>query len=191
MGTRAMTNPEQAAFVYFMELNDARSAMDLKPMNEAVDLIRGTMGRIYVAGNGGSAAIADHLCCDFTKGTHKEDSPPIKTFSLMSNVAMLTAISNDFDYAQSISKQIEYYCTPTDLLILISSSGNSPNVVQACQAAQAKWMKVIGLTGFHGGKLKEMADVSIHVPSSNYGIVEDTHQSIMHILAQILKGGAA
>lgn len=178
---------EGKALGYFMELRDAQQGMDLKPLGAAIELIRNTLGRIYVAGNGGSASISDHLCCDFTKGTYSPESPGIKTYSLVSNTAMLTALANDFSYEDSLSKQIEMYATPTDLLILISSSGNSVNVVRACQAAQAKWMKVIALTGFNGGKLAQICDVNLHVPSTNYGIVEDTHQSLMHIMSQLLK----
>lgn len=142
--------------------------------------------RVYVAGNGGSSAIADHLCCDWTKGTHVSAMPSLKTHSLSASVGLLTALSNDFSYEQAFERQLEMYAEKGDLVVLISSSGNSPNVVKAAQAARDMGATVLGLTGFSGGKLRELAHLSVHVPVNNYGIVEDAHQSVMHVLAQYL-----
>jgi phosphoheptose isomerase len=104
---------------------------------------------------------------------------------LTSNTALLTAIANDFNYSQTFSFQLELAnLTADDVVLLISSSGNSENVIQAAEFAKAKGVKVIGLTGFSGGKLKTTADISLHIDCDNYGVVEDCHQSIMHVLAQ-------
>jgi D-sedoheptulose 7-phosphate isomerase len=140
---------------------------------------------IFVAGNGGSAAIADHLCCDWTKGTHSAELPPLRTQSLVSNVAMLTAVANDFGYDTVFSRQLGMLGRAGDVLLLISSSGNSPNIVAAMDTAKAMGITTIGLTGFTGGALAKRADVSLHVPFSNYGLVEDCHQMLMHTFAQL------
>ena len=141
-------------------------------------------GVAYVVGNGGSSAIGEHLCCDWTKGTHCEGTATIKTMSLTSNVALLTALSNDFGYEVGLSKQIEYFITKRDVLLAISSSGNSENIINAVVAAKERGARVIGFTGFSGGRLKELADYSLHVPIQHYGAVEDAHQMLMHSIAQ-------
>ena len=141
--------------------------------------------RVFVAGNGGSAAIADHLCCDWTKGTHVEGLPALRTHSLVSNVALLTAIANDFGYDASFSRQLEMLGSAGDVVLLISSSGNSPNVVAAADTAKAMGIATVGLTGFTGGALASRVDFSLYVPYSNYGLVEDCHQILMHTFAQL------
>lgn len=141
--------------------------------------------RVFVAGNGGSAAIADHLCCDWTKGTHTAGLPPLRTHSLVSNVALLTAIANDFGYDASFARQLEMLGSPGDVVLLISSSGNSPNVVAAADTAKSMGISTIGLTGFTGGALASRVDYSLYVPYANYGLVEDCHQILMHTFAQL------
>lgn len=150
-----------------------------------MDLVRDKEARFFVGGNGGSAAISDHLCCDWGKGSFKENQKPLKVHSLVSNTALLTAIGNDMGYEKTLKFQLQLagICSK-DAVMLISSSGNSPNIVEAALYAKEKNARVIGLTGFSGGKLKEIADIGVHIPVDNYGIVEDAHQSIMHILSQ-------
>lgn len=141
--------------------------------------------RIYVAGNGGSAAIADHLCCDWQKGTFNFWSKPLAAQSLTANASLMTAIANDMSYAEVFSFQLELAnLTYRDLVVLISSSGDSPNIVKAARLARTRNAQVVGLTGFDGGELKTLSTVSLHVPFHNYGVVEDCHQAIMHIIAQ-------
>jgi len=152
------------------------SAFDWK---KAIDMVQAA-DKIYVGGNGGSASISNHLCCDFYKGAN------LRPISLSSNLPLITAIANDIDYDQTISYQLEGLCTQEDLVILISSSGNSPNIVRAANAAHRIGTPVLGLCGFDGGALKELSDVALHVPIHNYGVVEDAHQSIMHIIAQYI-----
>jgi phosphoheptose isomerase len=145
--------------------------------------------RIYAIGNGGSTAIADHLCCDLTKGTHAHGHPVIDTTSMTSNVALYSAIANDFGFEHVFSTQISFVGRAGDLLIAISSSGKSPNILAGIEAAHAAGMATIGLSGFTGGALARTAQVSLHVDASNYGIVEDVHQALMHVLAQFLACG--
>lgn len=141
--------------------------------------------RIFVAGNGGSAAISEHLGCDWQKGVHLPGKSCLKVHCLSANSALLTAIANDFGYDKVFSFQLEMAdLNPTDLVVLISSSGNSENILKAAEWARSKGCEIIGLTGFSGGRLKNAATVALHVPFDNYGVVEDAHQALMHILAQ-------
>ncbi len=139
---------------------------------------------IFTAGNGGSAAIANHLCCDWSKGTFIENKVRLKTHSLCANVELMTAMANDMGLEHMFAQQLKILGSSEDGLLLISSSGNSPNILQTALEAKSIGMPVIGLSGFSGGRLKELADVAIHVPMNNYGIVEDVHQAVMHSLAQ-------
>lgn len=142
--------------------------------------------QIFVAGNGGSAAIAEHLCCDWTKGTACAGHPVISSRSLTANNALYSAIANDYGFESVFDTQIDFFGKERDILIAISSSGNSPNIVNAAKRARELGLFVAGFTGFKGGALREIADASIHVPISNYGIVEDAHQSVMHVVAQYI-----
>jgi D-sedoheptulose 7-phosphate isomerase len=167
----------------------AFSAVEPEALQKAFDALaraarRGA--RIYVAGNGGSAAIADHLCCDWMKGTTVPSLPAVKVHSLVCNTALLTALTNDIGHEDALARQIEMLGERGDLLVLISSSGNSPNIERAALAAYKKKMEIIGLCGFSGGKLKELSDICLYTPANNYGIVEDTHQMLMHVLGQSL-----
>ncbi len=146
---------------------------------------RSVGGRIFVAGNGGSAAISEHLSCDWQKGVHVRGRTNLKVHCLNSNTALVTAIANDFGYEQTLSFQLELAdLKPPDICLLISSSGNSANILEALRFAKKRSCKVIGMSGFDGGKLKEACDISLHVPFDNYGLVEDAHQTLMHIFAQ-------
>jgi phosphoheptose isomerase len=100
---------------------------------------------------------------------------------------MITAIGNDIGYEQIFRQQLQYYLGPKDAVLLVSSSGNSPNVVAACEYAKDRGVPTIAFVGFRGGKLKEIADHVVHVEIDNYGIAEDTHQSVMHVLTQYIK----
>ena len=145
------------------------------------------LGRqVLVVGNGGSAAIAEHLCCDWTKGTVSSGSPVISSRSLTANSSLYSAIANDFGFEHVFDTQIEFFARPGDLLIAVSSSGNSPNVLNAVSRAKELGVFVAGFSGFSGGKLAEIADASIYVEAHNYGIVEDAHQAVMHIIAQYI-----
>lgn len=172
---------------YAESLKTALAQVDTKALEKALLMLEETRAAkktIWVAGNGGSHAIADHLCCDWTKGLESNNQPSLKVHSLGSNGALTSALANDYSYDRVFSEQVRMFGAPGDLVILISSSGNSPNVVKAAEIAREKEIKSIGLTGFSGGTLAEISDVNLHIPFANYGIVEDAHQSLMHILAQ-------
>lgn len=140
---------------------------------------------LFVGGNGGSAAISNHLVCDCAKGPGVGRENRIRALSLSSNVPLITAISNDIGYDESLVFQLQTHLMPNDVVMLISSSGKSSNIVKAATHAKQRGHTLIGLTGFDGGYLAELADYNFHIPINNYGVIEDCHQSIMHILAQI------
>jgi D-sedoheptulose 7-phosphate isomerase/D-glycero-D-manno-heptose 1,7-bisphosphate phosphatase len=142
---------------------------------------------LLVCGNGGSAAIAEHLTCDHTKGICMDTSLNSFVISLGSNVSLTSAIANDIGYDEVFSKQIEWFHESRAGLLVISSSGNSPNIIKALKAAKRRNMSTMALVGFDGGGAKELAEVAVHVKSNNYGVVEDCHQIIMHSIAQHLR----
>lgn len=173
---------------YLDELNYGLVQLNKEELEKAFRLLELTTarsGRIFVGGNGGSAAISDHLCCDFVKGTYSEKKNGLVVHSLVGSQSLFTAIGNDFGYEHTLSFQLEAQkINNKDLLILISSSGNSPNIIKAATTARAVRAPVIGLTGFSGGDLLKLSDAKLHVPINNYGAIEDAHQLIMHNLAQ-------
>lgn len=175
---------------YYRRFREVLAEFDKQPLEAIVEVLQAVADRggvLYVAGNGGSAAISDHTICDVTKGTHVEGQPVLRSVSLAANGPMLTALGNDIAYERVFSEQLVYYLKPEDALLVVSSSGNSPNVVDACRIAKQRGVPTIAFVGFRGGKLAEMADHVVWVPVDNYGIAEDTHQSLMHVLTQYLR----
>lgn len=152
---------------------------------------------IYTIGNGASAAIAQHWACDHFKGCSNIDPMSgnvlkVKTISLSANIPLMTAISNDVSYDEVYSYQLERLVTAGDVLVTISSSGNSPNIVKAIETAINENMYVISLTGFTGGRCKELVDeyihgVNLHVDIQEYEATEDVHQAIMHMIAKYIR----
>jgi len=143
--------------------------------------------QVFCCGNGGSAAISNHLACDHLKGVRTGSDLAPKVVSLSQNVELITAIANDMSYADVFKYQLESLAAPGDVAFLISASGASENITRAARWARENGLHTIGLCGFTGGELARLAEVHVHVASSNYGIVEDVHQGIMHILAQYLR----
>ncbi len=143
-------------------------------------------GTIYVCGNGGSAAISNHYVCDYLKFLRQHSKLKPKVVSLSSNIETITAISNDINYDQIFKYQAENLFEKKDLLIIISSSGNSKNIKEVLKYAKRMGVKVVGFSGFKGGFLKKNSDVSVHIPSKNYGVTEDSHHIFMHVILQFL-----
>jgi phosphoheptose isomerase len=142
---------------------------------------------VYACGNGGSAAIANHLQCDHLKGIRTTTDLAPHVVSLSCNIELLTAIANDMAYEEVFTYQLQSQASPGDVLIAVSSSGRSANIVRALMWARDNDLRTIALTGFDGGDAREVAEVSIHVEAANYGIIEDLHQAIMHVLAQYIR----
>jgi phosphoheptose isomerase len=176
---------------YADAVSKALLSIDWHQLERAIAEIEGARlrrARLWVAGNGGSAAIADHLLCDWVKGTFTPSQLPIHVHSLVSNTALLTACANDFGYEVSFFRQIEMQAQLGDVLICISSSGNSANILAALRRAGAMGLKTIAFTGFSGGEAAKLADINLHIPAHNYGVVEDCHQILMHNIAQYIYG---
>lgn len=177
-------------------INGLKNVLDQLPgetidqMMQAVEEVYQRRGQIFVIGNGGSAATASHMMNDLNKGTlgHKGDAPwpRFRVIALTDNVSLMTAWANDTDYNHGFSEPLKNLAQKGDVLIAISASGNSPNIIAAVDAAKQIGLKVIGLTGFGGGKLAKLADVSFIVPSSEYGPVEDAHMILDHIMTGYL-----
>jgi D-sedoheptulose 7-phosphate isomerase len=144
---------------------------------------------IYIIGNGGSAANASHFAQDLAKGIffEKPVTKTMKAISLTDNIAHITAIANDTGYQNIFSAQLNTYAQDSDVLICISGSGNSENIVEAVKAAKQKNMFVIGVTGFDGGQLKTMANFSVHVPLHEMCTVESIHSIIFHLIVLELR----
>ena len=138
--------------------------------------------QIFVCGNGGSAAIANHYVPDYLKLIRQNTKLKPLVKSLSSDLELITAISNDMDYSKIFSYQAESLCKKGDLLIIISSSGNSPNVVNLANWAKKNKIYSISFTGFSGGKLKKITNLNVHVNIKNYGLVEDSHHILMHAI---------
>ena len=164
--------------------------LDLNALERIARLVEATRaaGRfVWVCGNGGSAASAAHVGCDFGKTAAVKGRKPLKAISLCDNTAFMTAIGNDLSFDETFSRQLENVAVRGDLVLLISGSGNSPNLLRAAKLARAKGAKVVSLLGFDGGKLKALSDEFLLVPSDQYGVVEDLHMAIAHVLTFFLK----
>jgi len=175
---------------YFARLTTAAASVDRQCLERATKILGAAYQRrasVYVCGNGGSAAISNHLVCDHLKGVQTDTDLRPRVFSLSSNIATITAIANDIAYDEAFVYQLRILAEPGDVLITVSASGNSENIVRACQWAKDEGLEVIAMTGFTGGRSAEIASVDLHVEGDNYGLIEDIHQSLMHVLAQFLR----
>lgn len=176
--------------LYITESSRAFATIDRVQLDLAVFILTDAIEKdatIFICGNGGSAAIANHMVCDHQKGLSSDTRLRPKVISLSSNVEVMTAVSNDIGFADVFAFPLRLHARSGDVLITISSSGNSENIVRALDAASALKMKTVALTGFDGGRSRHMADAAIHVTAWNYGVVEDVHQACMHVLAQFLR----
>ncbi|MHB2025227.1 MAG: D-sedoheptulose-7-phosphate isomerase [Elusimicrobiota bacterium] len=143
--------------------------------------------QVFVIGNGGSAATASHMATDFSKTAAAAGKPILKCISLTDNVPFITAIGNDLSFDDIFARQMEGMLSPKDVVILVSGSGNSKNLIKAAQYANAAGACTIGLLGFDGGKLARMMSIALLIPSEQYGVIEDMHISVGHILTFYLK----
>ena len=159
-----------------LSLPDVRGSIDLVMQAYRADR------QIFVIGNGGSASTASHIATDLGKGTSLPGVRRFRVISLTDNVSTMTAWSNDVCYEDVFLEQLKNLVNPGDLVIAISASGNSENIVRAVRHAKDIGCKTIGWAGFGGGKLQQLADVSVVVDSHEYGPVEDVHLILNHIL---------
>ena len=143
--------------------------------------------QVFCFGNGGSASTASHHVLDLVKTASVTGQRHLRAFGMNDNIGILTAVSNDLEYTEAFSFPLHVYSRPGDIAVAISASGNSPNILHAARLARDKGLTLVALTGFAGGNIAAMADVHINISSDNYGIIEDLHLSVGHMVAQILK----
>jgi len=177
---------------YVEVLDSALETLDLDAIDRLADAIEEAYrsGRfVYIIGNGGSGANASHLCEDLGKGTltDLERQKRLKVISLTDNAAYLLAWANDTNYDRVFVEQLKNIAATDDLLIAISGSGNSPNVLRAIEYANEAGLKTYAVTGYDGGRLLELAQDALHVKSSDMGIVEAVHGVVFHFLTDLLK----
>jgi len=175
---------------YFACHEKAVAALDheaLARAAEALGHVYGTGHVLYVCGNGGSAATANHTVCDHLKLVQTDTKLVPRVVSLSAHAELVSAIANDIDYADAFLYQLRTLARPGDALMTISASGDSENVVRAIAWAKENGVTTIALTGFAGGRSRAMADIAIHAAAENYAVVEDIHLSVMQMLAQYLR----
>ena len=175
---------------YFFELKRTIEEIPMEKVERIVQMIYEAYLNnkfVFIMGNGGSASTASHFACDLGKGTICEGKPRFRVMSLNDNMPLITALSNDFGYDRVFVEQLMNLVNPGDLVISITGSGNSPNVLIAVEYAKKQGAKTIGLIGFGGGKLQEIVDEHITVSNTNYGQVEDIHLILSHAISQYFK----
>jgi D-sedoheptulose 7-phosphate isomerase len=174
---------------YFAEEISVLQKLDCESINDAMNAIVDAWSRgaiIYVFGNGGSAATASHMANDFNKGISEYLKKRFKMICLCDNIATITAVANDMSYDEIFRFQLRGMVDSNDLVVAISGSGNSRNVILGAQYAQSVGAKVVGLTGYSGGTLKELADYHMHVDVNDMQIVEDIHMVFDHMMMRVL-----
>jgi len=175
---------------YLTDLTAAVSRLPTEAIERLIALLHEArlQGRqVFLLGNGGSAATASHFACDLAKNTITAGLPNFRAISLADNTALMTAWANDTAYDNLFCGQLQCLLQPQDVVIGISASGNSPNVLRAIEMARAGGAVTVGLTGFAGGKLKGLVDLAIVVPSECMEQIEDLHLVIEHLVVTALR----
>lgn len=180
---------ETFSFDYIETLCSVLRAVPLENLARALGLLECAFTeqrQVFIAGNGGSAATASHMANDFTKGVAQEGGRGLRAISLSDNIPLITAIANDKGYNEVFADQLLALGQPGDVLIVISGSGNSANIVRVVEVAQEMQIRTIALLGMGGGRVAQMADVSVVVPCDEYGPIEDIHMVLDHLITGYL-----
>lgn len=185
-----MKSSEQFAGEYIQYLCKVLNGIDLEEISQFIRIILDARERgaaVYFIGNGGSAATASHFANDIAIGT-RTAGKPFRAMSLCDNNSVMTAIANDDGYDEVFYQQLKVMACSGDVLVAISASGNSPNLLKAVEYANSIDMITVGLTAFSGGKLREMSQVGVHVPTKDkeYGPAEDAHMVLDHLVGNFL-----
>lgn len=163
-------------------------SLDIDSINDALNLLQSTFengNTVFTFGNGGSSSTASHFQNDFNKGVSEHTEKKFNLLCLNDNVSTMMAVANDIGFEEVFRFQLQGHIKPGDVVLAISGSGNSKNVINAVEYAKAQGCKIIGLTGFGGGKLKELSDVSLHAPINSMQITEDIHMIFDHLMMSI------
>jgi D-sedoheptulose 7-phosphate isomerase len=175
---------------YVDELHETLDKLPLELIEEVIALLKDSRmqnRQVFVMGNGGSASTASHFAADLGKNTRCENTPDFRVMCLSDNVAALSAYSNDEGYENSFTGQLASHIRPNDVVIGISTSGNSANVLKAIELANRTGARTVGLTGFDGGKLGKLVEFHLHVPSSCIEQIEDIHLILEHMIVKSIK----
>jgi D-sedoheptulose 7-phosphate isomerase len=175
---------------YFVELNgilDHLSEEVIKQVLEILHDARNSNKQVFILGNGGSASTASHFVCDLGKNTRVQGTPNFRVMGLTDNMALFSALANDEGYENVFAQQLANHLQPGDVVIGISTSGNSKNVINAIHLANSGGAKTIGFTGFDSGELGLIVDVNLHVPSQSIEHVEDVHLVLEHLITKALR----
>ena len=175
---------------YIGELKEALDDLSEVVIKQVLDILhvaRLDNKQVFILGNGGSASTASHFVCDLGKNTRVKGSPNFRVMGLTDNMALFSALANDEGYENVFAQQLANHIQPGDVVIGISTSGNSPNVVNAIHLANSVGAKTIGFTGFDTGKLGTQVDVNLHVPSHSIEQVEDVHLVLEHLITKALR----
>ena len=167
------------------------ASLDVEAISTVMNVLEETRlsgNRVFICGNGGSAATASHFTCDFNKGVSYSQKVKYNFECLNDNIPMLMAIANDISYEDIFSEPLKNKMHPEDVLLAISGSGNSRNVVKAVEYARSIGARTVSLVGYDGGRLKELTDYCIHVKINNMQIVEDVHMVMDHVMMFVLSG---
>ena len=183
-------NPEDFAAAYLEYLVSVLKNINVREIGQFVQTILDARERdatIYFIGNGGSAATASHFANDIAIGTNSYEKP-FRAVSLTDNQAIITAVGNDFGYEDIFVRQLQVLGRKDDVVVGISASGNSPNLIKAFEYAKSVGIKTVAITAFDGGKMKPMADEGVHVPTApkEYGPAEDAHMVLDHLVGAYL-----
>ncbi len=186
-----MSNPVDT---YILELQNTLMQLPTARIQEAIDLLveaRTERRQVFIMGNGGSASTASHFVCDLAKNTRNPELPNFRVIGLTDNMAIFSALANDEGYENVFAQQLASFVEADDIVIGISASGNSANVLNAIELGNKVGARTIGMTGFDGGQLRKMVDIDIHIPSDCIEHVEDIHLMLEHLICKAIKEMAA
>ena len=175
---------------YLSDVQGTFSKLPVDVIDRIVSLLRQARSQrkqVFLFGNGGSAATASHLACDWSKGTNRQGRPRLRVVTLTDNVSLISAWANDSSYEEIFAQQLEDQIEPGDIAVGISASGRSPNVLNGLKVARAAGATTVGLTGFDGGELKNLVDHCIIVPRDRIDQIEDVHLMLGHVIACCLR----
>lgn len=177
---------------YFTALSELIMRIPCHRIDEIAEVLIGayqSRRHIFLFGNGGSASLASHFACDLSKGVTAgcDRADHVRALALTDNIAILTAWANDTAYEEIFACQLRNFVEPGDIAFAISGSGNSPNVLKALEYGRQVGAYCVGLTGFHGGRMRDLCDICLIVPSDNMQLIEDVHLSVAHSLYAIMR----
>ncbi len=185
-----MLSTELHHMQYASELRESLERLPWPAISKTVELLYQAWSRqknIYIMGNGGSAATAIHMAADLNKNTALAGAPRVRAVSLCENISLLTAIANDLGYENIFHEQLLTLCNQGDVVVAISGSGNSENVLRGVRTAHRLGASTVGLTGFYGGQLAELVDVAVVMPVHNMEQIEDLHMVFSHSITSAMR----